>query len=73
MILNARIVSRMVQPMQGALTSFADVTEQDVEYRLFTLKPSTAPGPDGLLPGFLKTMAAILAPSLSRIFSSFPP
>ena len=56
--------------MQGALTSLADVTEQDVEYRLFTLKPGTAPGPDGLLPGFLKTMAAILAPSLARIFSS---
>ena len=56
--------------MQGALTSLVDVTEQDVEYRLFTLKPGTAPGPDGLLPGFLKTMAAILAPSLARIFSS---
>ena len=56
--------------LEDALTSFDRVSTTEVERALRSLIPCKAPGPDGLLPGFLKAMASSLAPSLAQIFSA---
>ncbi len=62
-------LSALDLPQMTVETVVGPIMEEEVQAAIMKLKPSKAPGSDGLMAGFYQKFAGILVPLLTKVFN----